>query len=191
MEEAGEGRRGVILTRRGIIRRLYPPPTTPRAPFQEQNHLKTHAAFQLRGKVKGQGAMVSGPLVSVSSQTASPFQFRVAFPFPIIVINMCPRWSHQLFLFPNQVVFQFSNPVTFYLLPFSLMVVVCLMLLLPDDLITEIIIHSIKDEPIIRFLILRNQICSTFRRICDSDEVLLDVSLCELCQVCRNRYVML
>jgi hypothetical protein len=68
------------------------------------------------------------------------------------------------------------------------MVAVCLMLLLPDDLITHIIIHSIKAEPVILFLVLRNHICGTFRRICDSDEVLLHVSLCDLCQVCRNHY---
>jgi hypothetical protein len=42
------------------------------------------------------------------------------------------------------------------------MAAVCLMQLLPDDLITQIIIHFIKDEPVIRFLILRNKICGTF-----------------------------
>jgi hypothetical protein len=60
------------------------------------------------------------------------------------------------------------------------------MLLLPGDLITQIIIHSIKDEPIISFLNLHNQICGTFWCICDSDEVLLHVLLRELCQVCKN-----
>jgi hypothetical protein len=54
------------------------------------------------------------------------------------------------------------------------------MLLLPDELVTQIIIHSIKDEPIFHFLNLRNKICGTFRRICDSNEVLLHVSLREL-----------
>jgi hypothetical protein len=63
------------------------------------------------------------------------------------------------------------------------------MLLLLDDLITEIIIHSIKDELVIHFLILRKQICGTFRCICDFDEVLLHMSLRELHQVCKNRYV--
>jgi hypothetical protein len=38
-------------------------------------------------------------------------------------------------------------------------------------------------------MILRNKIRGTFRRICDSDEVLLHVSLRELRQVCKNRYV--
>jgi hypothetical protein len=70
-----------------------------------------------------------------------------------------------------------------------MMPAVCLMLLLPDELLTKIIIHSIKDEPVFHFLNLRSKICSTFRRICNSDEVLLHVSLRDLCDACRNRYV--
>jgi hypothetical protein len=66
---------------------------------------------------------------------------------------------------------------------------VCLMQLLPDELVTQIIIHSIKDEPITHFLNLRNKICGTFRRICDSDEVLLHVSLRDLHEVCKNRCI--
>jgi hypothetical protein len=77
----------------------------------------------------------------------------------------------------------------FYFLPFSLMATVCLMQLLPDDLVTQIIIQSIKDEPVIHFLNLRNKICDTFQRICDSDEVLLHMSLCDLREVCKNRYI--
>jgi hypothetical protein len=42
------------------------------------------------------------------------------------------------------------------------MAAVCLVLLLLDDLITQIIIHSIKDEPIIFLLIFRSRICGTF-----------------------------
>jgi hypothetical protein len=67
--------------------------------------------------------------------------------------------------------------------------VVCLMLLLPDELLTKIIVHSIKDVVIFHFLNLRNKICGTFRRICNSDEVLLHVSLCDRREVCKNRYV--
>jgi hypothetical protein len=66
---------------------------------------------------------------------------------------------------------------------------VCLMLLLPDELLTKIIIHSIKDVAVFHFLNLRNKICSTFRRICNSDEVLLHVSLRNLHSACKNRYV--
>jgi hypothetical protein len=66
---------------------------------------------------------------------------------------------------------------------------VCLMLLLPDELVTQIIIHSIKDEPVFHFLNLRNQICGTFRCSCDSDEVLLHVSLRDLREACKNHYV--
>jgi hypothetical protein len=63
------------------------------------------------------------------------------------------------------------------------------MQLLPDDLVTQIIIDSIKDEPVFHFLNLRNKICGTFRRICDFDEVLLHVSLRDLRRLCKNCYV--
>jgi hypothetical protein len=63
------------------------------------------------------------------------------------------------------------------------------MLLLPDELLTKIIIHSIKDVAVFHFLNLRSKICGTFQRICNSDEVLLYVSLCDLREACKNRYV--
>jgi hypothetical protein len=66
---------------------------------------------------------------------------------------------------------------------------VCLMLLLPDELLTRIIIHSIKDMAVFHFLNLHNKICGTFQRICNSDEVLLHVSLRDLPEACKNRYV--
>jgi hypothetical protein len=67
---------------------------------------------------------------------------------------------------------------------------VCLMLLvLPDELLTKIITHSIKDVAVFHFLDLPNKICGTFRCICNSDEVLLHVSLRDLREVCKNRYV--
>jgi hypothetical protein len=66
---------------------------------------------------------------------------------------------------------------------------VCLMLLLPDELITKIIIHSIKDVAVFHFLNLHNKICGTFWRICNFDEVLLHVSLHDLHLVCKNHYV--
>jgi hypothetical protein len=69
------------------------------------------------------------------------------------------------------------------------MLEVCLMLLLlSDELISQIIIHSIKDEPVYHFLNLRNKIYDTFWRICDSDEVLLHMSLRDLREACKNRY---
>jgi hypothetical protein len=63
------------------------------------------------------------------------------------------------------------------------------MQLLPDELVTQIIVHSIKDEPVLHFLILHNKICDTFRRICDSDEILLHVTLRDLRRVIQNRHV--
>jgi hypothetical protein len=66
---------------------------------------------------------------------------------------------------------------------------VCLMLLLlPHELLTKIIIHSIKDVAVFHFLNLHNKICGTFRRICNFDEV-LHVSLHDLRLACKNRYV--
>jgi hypothetical protein len=65
----------------------------------------------------------------------------------------------------------------------------CLMLLLPDELLTKIIIHSTKDVAVFHFLNLRNKICGTFRRICNFDEVLLHLSLRDLHSACKNRYV--
>jgi hypothetical protein len=65
------------------------------------------------------------------------------------------------------------------------------MLLLPDELLTKIIIHSIKDVAVFHFLNLRNKICGTFRRICNSDEVLLHVSLHDLRVACKNCYIRL
>jgi hypothetical protein len=68
---------------------------------------------------------------------------------------------------------------------------VCLKLLPPYELVTQIIIHSIKDEPVFHFLNLHSKICGTFQRICDSDEVLLHVSLRDLREACKNCYVRL
>jgi hypothetical protein len=60
---------------------------------------------------------------------------------------------------------------------------VCLMLLLPDELLTKTIIHSIKDVTVFHFLNLRNKIGGNF------DEVLLHVSLRDLRSAFKNRYV--
>jgi hypothetical protein len=69
------------------------------------------------------------------------------------------------------------------------MFAVFLMLLLPDELLTKIIIRFIKDEAVFHFLNIRNKICGTFRCICNSDEVLLHLSLRDLREACKNRYV--
>jgi hypothetical protein len=88
------------------------------------------------------------------------------------------------------VTIQIPNPVAVLFPPFSLMAAaVCLILLLPDELLTKIIIHSIKDVAVFHFLNLHNKICDSFWRICNSDEVLLHVLLCDLCSACKNRYV--
>jgi hypothetical protein len=60
-----------------------------------------------------------------------------------------------------------------------------------DELVTQIIIHSIKDKPIFHFLNIRKKICGTFQCICDSDAVLLHVSLHDICRVCKNHYIRL
>jgi hypothetical protein len=70
-----------------------------------------------------------------------------------------------------------------------MMPVVFLMLLLPDELLTKIIIHSIRDQSVFHFLNLDTKICSTFQCICNSNEVLLHVLLCDLRDARRNHYV--
>jgi hypothetical protein len=145
--------------------------------------------------------MMSGPLVNDSSQTVTPFQF----PFVVLlrhgrgaIFNLQPSSSSPpstSILVANFIPLQLqsslptsslvaanfnrrrhSNSKAVLFRPFSLMVAaVCLMLLLLDELLTKIIIHSIKDVAIFHFLNLHNKICGTFRRICNSDEVLLHV----------------
>jgi hypothetical protein len=68
---------------------------------------------------------------------------------------------------------------------------VCLMLLLPDEILTKIIIHSIKDVVIFYFLNIHNKIRGTLWRICNSNEVPLHVSLCDLREACNVRQVVL
>jgi hypothetical protein len=77
----------------------------------------------------------------------------------------CSKWSSCLFLFPNPVTFQFQpssslfnpvafqfpDPVAFLFPPLLLDGRGVLDAAAVDDLITQIIIHSIKDEPIILF----------------------------------------
>jgi hypothetical protein len=70
-----------------------------------------------------------------------------------------------------------------------MLAMVFLMLLLPDELLTKIIIHSIKGVAIFHFLNLCNKIGGTFRHICNSDEVLLHVSLHDLHEACKNCYI--
>jgi hypothetical protein len=93
---------------------------------------------------------------------------------------------------PTLVTIQIPNPVVVLFHPFSLMAAaVCLMLLLPDELLAKIIIHYIKYVAVFHFVNLRNKICGTFWRICNSDEVLLHVSLRDLRKACKNRYIRL
>jgi hypothetical protein len=102
-----------------------------------------------------------------------------------LLANIIPR-CHQL---QPSSPFKFQTPSLCYFLPFFLMAVLCLMLLLPDELFTKIIIHSIKDVAIFHFPNHLNKIYGTFRRICNSDEVLLHVSLRDLHEACKNDYI--
>jgi hypothetical protein len=92
MEEAGESRggrldEGVILTIRGTVRSLCPThysitastchSIAHRAPSRARSHA---SPFTYVGRRRG-GAMMSGPLVNGSSQTAAPFQF----PFIVLL----------------------------------------------------------------------------------------------------------
>jgi hypothetical protein len=154
--------------------------------------------------------MMSGPLVNDSSQTVVSFQFPfivllrhgrgAIFNFQplslsppstsILVANFIPLQLQSSLPTSSLVAIQIPNPVVVLFRPFSLMAAtVCLMLLLPDELLTKIIIHSIKDVVIFHFLNLCNKICGTFQHICNSDEVLLHVSLRDLREACKNCYV--
>jgi hypothetical protein len=136
-------------------------------------------------------------MAEAPSSTFNPRARRLAPSTSILVINFIPLrlqsslpTSSLVTANFNLVTIQIPNPVAVLFPPFSLMAAaVCLMLLLPDELLTKIIIHSIKDVAVFHFLNLRNKICGTFRRICNSDEVLLHVSMCDLREACKNRYV--
>jgi hypothetical protein len=228
--KAREGR-GVILTRRGTVKRLYSHPllhyyqyvpldcasgsNSGAKPSKTTRHLSIT-------REEGAGVMMSGPLINDSSQTAAPFQFpfivllhgrgtffnfnpRRLLQLQILVANFIPRHlqlqsslptsSLVANFHPRRLQLQLSSPFNFqtlslfYFLPFSLMPAVCLMQLLLDEVVTQIIIHSIKHAPVFHFQNLRNKIRGTFKRICDSDEVLLHVSLRDFHRVIKNLYI--
>jgi hypothetical protein len=85
-------------------------------------------------------------------------QLQSSLPTSSLVANLNPR---RLQLQPS-LPFNFQTPSLLYFLPFSLMLTVCLMQLLPDELVTKNIIHNIKDKSVFHFLNLHNKICGTF-----------------------------
>jgi hypothetical protein len=138
----------------------------------------------------GRGAIFNLQPLSPSSTSILvanfiPLQLQSSLPTSSLVAN----FNHRHLQLQPSLPFNFQTPSLCYFLPFSLMPAVCLMLLLLDELVTKIIIHSIKDEPIFHFLNLRNKTRGTFWCICDSDEVVLHVSLRDLREACKNRYV--
>jgi hypothetical protein len=76
-----------------------------------------------------------------------PLQLQSSLSTSSLIANFNPR---HLQLQPPSL-FNFQTPSLCYFLAFSLMPMVCLMLFLPDELVTKIIIHSIKDEPVFHF----------------------------------------
>jgi hypothetical protein len=129
----------------------------------------------------------SSPTSSLVTFNFNPrcLQLQSSLPTSSLVANFNPRHlQHQ----PSSP-FNFQTLSLFYFLTFALMTAVFLMQFLPDELVTQIVIHSIKDKPVFHFLNLRSKICGTFQRICESDEILLHVTLRDLCWVCKNRYV--
>jgi hypothetical protein len=78
-------------------------------------------------------------------QSSSPTSYLFNFNPPCQLHPLSPPTS-------TAVTIQIPNPVAVLFPPFSLMTVaVCLMLLLPDELLTKIIIHSIKDVVVFHF----------------------------------------
>jgi hypothetical protein len=77
--KVGEGK-GVILTRRRIVRRLYPNPLLHWCHYGASDTVsdakpsKTMRLLSITWEGEGL-AMMSGPLISGNSQTAAPFQF--------------------------------------------------------------------------------------------------------------------
>jgi hypothetical protein len=129
-------------------------------------------------------------IAEAPSSTLNPRARRLAPSTSILVANFIPLQLQFSLPTSSLVTIQIPNPVGVLFPPFSLMAaVVCLMLLLPDELLTKIIIHSINDVAVFHFLNLRNKIGGTFWCICNSDEVLLLVSLRDLREACKNRYV--
>jgi hypothetical protein len=180
---------------------------------------KPRVAFQLRGKEKGRGNDVGSTcqwqqpncgafsiycFVTWSRCHLQPSTLELVAYFnfnprrqlhpsstSILLANFIPRHQLEPSSPPTStlVAFQIPNPVDVLFFPFSLMLAVFLMLLLPDELITKIIIHSVKDEAIFHFLNFHNKICGTFWHICNSDEVLLHMSLRDLREAWKNHYV--
>jgi hypothetical protein len=152
------------------------------APFQFPFIVLLHgrgAIFNL------QPSSSSPPSTSILVANFIPFQLQSSLQPSSLVANFNP---HRRKLQPSSH-FKFQTPSLCYFSPFSLMFAVFLMLLLPDELLTKIIIRFIKDEAVFHFLNIRNKICGTFRCICNSDEVLLHLSLRDLREACKNRYV--
>jgi hypothetical protein len=112
----------------------------------------------VRGAIFNLQPSSSSPRSLLQLQSSSPTSSLFNFNPPCQLHPSSPPTS-------TLVSIQIPNPVVVLFLPFSLMaVVVCLMLLLPDELLTKIIIHSIKYVAVFHFLNLRNKICGTFLR---------------------------
>jgi hypothetical protein len=134
--------------------------------------------------------MAEAPSSTFNPQLVASFNFNAPHQLDpsstsILRANFIPRCRQLQPSSPSK----FQTPSLCYFLPFSLMAAMCMMLMLPDELLTKIIIHSIKDVVVFHFMNLRNKICGTFRCICNSDEVLLHVSLRDLREACKNHYV--
>jgi hypothetical protein len=102
----------------------------------------------------------SSPTSSLAAFNFNPrrLQLQSSLPTSSLVANLNPR---RLQLQPS-LPFNFQTPSLLYFLPFSLMPTVCLMQLLPDELVTKNIIHNIMDKSVFHFLDLHNKICGIF-----------------------------
>jgi hypothetical protein len=101
-------------------------------------------------------------MADAPSSTFNSRARRLAPSTSILVANFIPLQLQSSLPTSSLVAIQIPNPVTVLFPPFSLMAAaMCLMLLLLDDLLTKIIIQSIKDLAVFHFLNLRNKICDT------------------------------
>jgi hypothetical protein len=183
MDEVGESRGGrlgggVILTRCGTVRHLWPHPLLHNCQYAPLDcasgsisGAKPHVAFHLRGKEKGRGNDV-GPNCQWQQPNYEAFSisiycFITTWPRHhlqpstlelVVSFNFNP--SGQLHPSSTSILLANFNPrrrqlqssSLCYFLLVSLMATVCLMLLLPDELLTKVIIHYIKDVAVFHFL---------------------------------------
>jgi hypothetical protein len=116
-----------------------PRPTTPRKPFFGSKTIQKHVSpFNFTGRWRGRGSC------RAHASAAKPRHLSNS----ILLVTVVYKWPHHLLsiskLFRLSISRSRRLSISF---PCSFIVVVCFMELLPNDLVTQIILRCIKDEP--------------------------------------------